>query len=250
VRRDPVALAERLPDGRLVIPIPVPDEAKAERGGECDIVDMRPPEGVSDADCGTAQMLLERSSFPGFTGRGQFAYFRPTPDELAVLNAGGYLEMCQIGRVVQPFALNVLPAADGPPHEGDAVDDVLEQGDAGRDTAAVSPRDGADSHDVGPSTSEATPADEKGGAGEPCARPAPGVVTGLRELRVNILRVRVGDDWRPVMVFARVRSSRGRDFYRVQLRDGVWSCTCAAGRRTEACPHALSVSFVTTESAP
>lgn len=71
----------------------------------------------------------------------------------------------------------------------------------------------------------------------------------LRETRVNILRVRVGDDWRPVMVFARVRSSRGRQFYRVQLRDGVWTCTCTAGSHGDPCPHALSVQFVTTESA-
>lgn len=71
----------------------------------------------------------------------------------------------------------------------------------------------------------------------------------LRELRVNILRVRVGDDWRPVMVFARVRSSRGPHFYRVQLRDGTWTCTCTAGTRDEQCPHVLSVQYVTTESA-
>jgi uncharacterized Zn finger protein len=72
----------------------------------------------------------------------------------------------------------------------------------------------------------------------------------LRELRVNILRVHVGDDWRPVMVFARVRSSRGRLFYRVQLRDDAWTCTCPAGQRDERCPHVEAVTFVTSESAP
>lgn len=71
----------------------------------------------------------------------------------------------------------------------------------------------------------------------------------LRELRVNILRVRVGDDWRPEAVFARVRSSQGRHHYRVQFRDGQWTCTCTAGVRSESCPHALAVQFVTTESA-
>lgn len=70
-----------------------------------------------------------------------------------------------------------------------------------------------------------------------------------RELRVNILRVRVDDAWRPVVVFARVRSSQGRHFYRVQLHDGVWTCTCPAGRRDEPCPHVLAVTFVTTASA-
>lgn len=71
----------------------------------------------------------------------------------------------------------------------------------------------------------------------------------LREARVNILRVIVGDDWRPERVFARVRSSQGRQFYRVQFHSGQWTCTCSAGNRDETCPHVLAVSFVTTESA-
>jgi hypothetical protein len=153
-----------------VIPIPVPDEAKAERGAECDLVQMRPPEGVTEEDCGTAEMLLGRGPYQGFHGRGQFAYFRPTADELAVLNAGGYLELCQIGRVVQPFALNVCPpGATSPQRESAASDDADGLGDAGGHTAAVDARDGADSHDVGPTTSEAALAAEEGGAVEPCA---------------------------------------------------------------------------------
>lgn len=156
-----------------MIPIQVPDEAKAERGGQCNVVDMRPPQGVSDTDCGTAQMLVGTRPEPAFGTRANFAYFRPSAEELAVLAAGGYLELCLIGAAVQPFALNVCPATQELPNERNAVDGVTEQGEAGRDTAASDPRDGADSHDVGPVTSEASLADEKGGAGEPCARPAP-----------------------------------------------------------------------------
>lgn len=159
-----------------MIPIPVPDEAKAERGKECDVVDMRPPAGVSAVPQSSLEMLLSRAPYPGFTGRGQFAYFRPTAEELIVLQNGGYLELCQIGRVVQPFALNVCPANHRLPNERTATDGVTEQGEAGRDTAASEPRDGADSHDVGPVTPEADLADEEGGAGEPCARTAPAEV--------------------------------------------------------------------------
>lgn len=71
----------------------------------------------------------------------------------------------------------------------------------------------------------------------------------LREGRTTVLRVGVDDAWRPVLVVATVRSSRDRHVYRVQLRDGSWSCTCAAGLRGEACPHAAAVALVTTESA-
>lgn len=74
------------------------------------VVDMGPPPGVADEDCGTAQMLLgDRPAMPGFGGRDQLAYFKPTPEELEALNNGAVLELNQLGQVVQPFALNVVP---------------------------------------------------------------------------------------------------------------------------------------------
>lgn len=89
-------------------PIPIPAEARAGRP-ECREVDMGRPPGVSADDCGSAPMLIGGRVLPGFSGRAQYAYFRPTPEELAQLNAGGFLEMCQIGTVVQPFSLVVWP---------------------------------------------------------------------------------------------------------------------------------------------
>lgn len=71
---------------------------------------MGPPRGVADEDCSTAQMLIGRQTLPGFPGRAQYAYFRPSAAELELLNAGGFLEMCQLGQVVQPFSLAVWPA--------------------------------------------------------------------------------------------------------------------------------------------
>jgi hypothetical protein len=154
-----------------MIPIPVPDEAKAERL-DCRLVAMGPPRGVSDDDCGTVEMLIGGQPLPGFTGRAQYAYYRPTPEELEQLLAGGFLELCQIGNVVQPFSLAVWPAPEPPLDEGDASDDDTGSGDAGSHAAAAPSRAGSDSLDVGPGPSEATPADE-GGAVEPRDRPTP-----------------------------------------------------------------------------
>lgn len=158
-------------------PIPVPDEAKKSRP-DCRLVDMGRPTGVPEEECGSAEMLIGGQVLTGFAGRAQYAYFRPTEEELAQLLAGGFLEMCQIGTVVQPFSLVVWPPTHEPPKEGDAGDGALEQGEVGRDTAAPGPHDGADSHDVGHSAPEVTPAAEEGGTGEPCARPAPEQVVG------------------------------------------------------------------------
>jgi hypothetical protein len=78
---------------------------------------MGPPRGVSDDDCGTAQMLISpvEQQMPGFTGKRQYAYFRPSARELEQLNAGGFIEFCQYGSVVQPFSASVwAPNPDAP----------------------------------------------------------------------------------------------------------------------------------------
>lgn len=95
-----------------MIPIPIPDAAKAGRP-YCQMVNMGPPRGVSDEDCGTVEMLIAPSSaggLPGFGGRPQYAYYRPTPEELQQLGNGGFIEFCQIGDTVQPFSAAVWPA--------------------------------------------------------------------------------------------------------------------------------------------
>lgn len=94
-------------------PIPAPDQAKASRP-DCKLVAMGPPRGVSDDDCGTAEMLISPMSeeLPGFPARRQYAYYRPNEAELAHLAAGGFIEFCQYGQVVQPFSATIWAPAD------------------------------------------------------------------------------------------------------------------------------------------
>jgi hypothetical protein len=92
-----------------VVPITIPDEAK-QRLAPCRLVRWRAPDGVSEEDCGTVEMVTSETTRSTFGTISHFAFFKPTPEELAVLNAGGYLELCQIGAAVQPFALNVVGA--------------------------------------------------------------------------------------------------------------------------------------------
>jgi len=93
-----------------VIPIPVPDLVKLERPDHR-IVQMGPPPGVSDDDCGTAEMLIgPRPVMRGFPGVGQYVYYRPDADELELLAAGGCIEFAQYGQGVQPFSVFVWPA--------------------------------------------------------------------------------------------------------------------------------------------
>lgn len=96
-------------------PIPIPPEALAGRP-DCREVKMGPPSGVSDDDCGTAAMLVSSTRhdlIPGFPCRRLAAYFRPSPEELATLQAGGFIEVCQYGQVVQPFSAAVWSADSG-----------------------------------------------------------------------------------------------------------------------------------------
>lgn len=92
-------------------PIPAPEAAKAGRP-DCQLVAMGPPRGVSDDDCGTAEMLISTPSeeMPGFVAKRQYAYYRPTEAELEHLQDGGFIEFCQYGTVVQPFSATVWPA--------------------------------------------------------------------------------------------------------------------------------------------
>lgn len=99
-------------------PIPVPAKAKRMRP-EHQLVTMGRPAGVPAEECGDAEMLLSaRSPLTNFGGRDQFAYFKPTQEELDLLNAGGYLELNQVGTIVQPFSLQVW--ADDPEETPDA----------------------------------------------------------------------------------------------------------------------------------
>jgi hypothetical protein len=92
-------------------PLPVPESARVVRLW-CRLVIMGPPRGVSDADCGTAQMLVgSESEIPGFpSGRANYVYYRPSPAEMQMLAEGGFIEFAQYGQVVQPFSATVWPA--------------------------------------------------------------------------------------------------------------------------------------------
>lgn len=92
-------------------PIPAPEAAKAGRP-DCQVVSMGPPRGVSDDDCGTAEMLISGvgNDLPGFPARRQYAYYRPNEAEIEHLRRGGFIEFCQYGQVVQPFSASVWPA--------------------------------------------------------------------------------------------------------------------------------------------
>lgn len=77
---------------------------------------MGPPQGVSGDDCGTAEMLIsppDLDTIPGFPAKRQYAYFQPNTAELEHLKAGGFIEFCQYGTVVQPFSATVWPGALG-----------------------------------------------------------------------------------------------------------------------------------------
>lgn len=67
----------------------------------------------------------------------------------------------------------------------------------------------------------------------------------LREGRVNLLRVLPDTHWKPVVVVARVRSSRDQHPYRVWFKNARWSCTCRDGLRKEHCAHVAAVQLVT-----
>jgi hypothetical protein len=91
-----------------VTPVEVPSVARVARPFSR-IVSMGPPEGVSNEDCGTVQMLVETvdDAIPGFTGRAHFTYFRPTEAEMEALRNGGFIEVAQYGQGVQPFSVTV-----------------------------------------------------------------------------------------------------------------------------------------------
>ena len=60
------------------------------------------PPRDSRGDIGTAEMLV--TDIPG-DYRCWYAHFRPTAEELAWLNEGGTIEMCQLGEAPQPFSV-------------------------------------------------------------------------------------------------------------------------------------------------
>lgn len=96
-------------------PIPVPPEAAANRLA-CRAIRIGPPPGVSDDDCSTLECLagLHESGLPMIA-----AYWRPTPEQLTTLQAGGFIEHIQYARRLTMHSMTVWAAA---PDEPDLVD--------------------------------------------------------------------------------------------------------------------------------
>ena len=61
-----------------MIPVPVPQRVKDARPW-ARITKMGPPRGVSDADCGTAEMQndTEVQAIPGFAATSTYVYYKP-----------------------------------------------------------------------------------------------------------------------------------------------------------------------------
>lgn len=87
--------------------VAIPDHVKTARPW-AQVRDVGPPPD-SRGDIGTAEMQI--SARPG-EYRSWYAHFTPTRSELAALNAGGTIEMCQIGHA--PMAFSVCCWAPAP----------------------------------------------------------------------------------------------------------------------------------------
>jgi hypothetical protein len=71
-------------------PVPIPPEAAASRP-HLKAISVGPPPGVSDADCGTVESLAGiQDGYPMYAD-----YWRPTPEQLEALAAGGFIELIQ-----------------------------------------------------------------------------------------------------------------------------------------------------------
>jgi len=82
---------------------------------------MGPPPGVKDEDCGTVEMLIdENRAIPGFSGRSNRVYYRPSQYDLEALFKGGFIEFVQYGNVVQPFSAAIWPSETPNTPEGAA----------------------------------------------------------------------------------------------------------------------------------
>lgn len=73
-----------------MMPIPIPPEAAASRP-TFRALRIGPPRGVSEADCSTVESLVGyQGGYPAYAD-----YWRPTPDQLQALQAGGFIELIQ-----------------------------------------------------------------------------------------------------------------------------------------------------------
>lgn len=86
-------------------PAPIPPEAVRARP-TLNARHVGPPRGVSDDDCGTVEALVGHlNGYPAWCD-----YWRPTPEQLATLNAGGFIELVQYSPRMVMHSLSVWTA--------------------------------------------------------------------------------------------------------------------------------------------
>lgn len=83
-------------------PIPVPAIAEAARPWAHKRA-VGPPIGLSDEDCGTVEALVGEEQF----GTVYRDYWRPTADQLQILNEGGFIELAQYTPQMMMHAMTV-----------------------------------------------------------------------------------------------------------------------------------------------
>lgn len=104
-------------------PIPVPPEAAASRPN-LRALSIGPPAGVSDHDCNTVESLVGvLHGYPAYAD-----YWRPTREQLAALQAGGFIELIQYTPRMAMHSMTVW-AAQPDPVEGCTWVDCQVDGD-------------------------------------------------------------------------------------------------------------------------
>ena len=90
-------------------PIPVPLQA-VRMNPRLRSIHVGPPPGISDEDCGTPEVLAGQSDdgYPVFAD-----YWRPTPEQLNALIAGGYIELRQYHPQMIMHSMTVYGPEDG-----------------------------------------------------------------------------------------------------------------------------------------
>lgn len=90
-------------------PIPVPPEAAASRP-DFRALSVGPPVGVSGQDCGTVESLVGiLHGYPAYAN-----YWRPTREQLAALNGGGFIELIQYAPRMAMHSMTVWDASPDP----------------------------------------------------------------------------------------------------------------------------------------
>lgn len=95
-----------------MIPIPVPDQAKAANPHH-KLIQVGPPPGISDADCGTVESLVgEEKQATGHVFKVFCDYWRPNEAELEQLRNGGFIELSQYAPQMVMHSMTVWPPAE------------------------------------------------------------------------------------------------------------------------------------------